>query len=267
MKKPILDVVFASEKRKGTLLLLYEGAQEMVSLLSSLDTTRTALIPQIRILEEHHLVSHHQDTYKLTPLGNLVADGMTPILDTVKVFDTDIDYWGTHRLDFIPADLLRRMNEIRSCVVIEPCVTELFELNNKYMDEAYRSMSLHTITTLLHPQFKDTYPDMIAHGVDIQLILSYGLFQKIRVENHADLKQLINNDKIKAFVYKKPMSFISFSSNDRSLLLRLLTVSGEYDGKQLILEGPNAVNWGKELFDHYLKESIQITEKSMDSLF
>lgn len=267
MKKPILDVVFASEKRKGTLLLLHEGPQEMISLLSSLDTTRTALLPQIKVLEEHHLVSHHQDTYELTPLGNLVADGMTPILDTVNILDTDIDYWGTHRLDFIPAGLLRRMNEIRNCAIIEPYVTELFELNNKYMDEAYRSMSLHTVTTLLHPQFKDIYLDMIEHGVDIQLILSYGLFRKTRAENYADLKQLINNDKIKVFAYNKPMKLISFSSNDRSLLLRLLTVSGEYDGKQLILEGPNAVNWGKELFEHYLEGSIQVTEESIDSSF
>lgn len=159
------------------------------------------------------------------------------------------------------------MNEIRNCAIIEPYVTELFELNNKYMDETYESMSLHTVTTLLHPQFKDIYLGMVEHGVDIQLILSYGLFQKTRAENYADLKQLINNDKIKVFAYNKPMKLISFSSNDRSLLLRLLTVSGEYDGKQLILEGPNAVNWGKELFEHYLEGSIQVTEESIDSSF
>ncbi|MCQ6963542.1 helix-turn-helix transcriptional regulator [Methanolobus chelungpuianus] len=267
MKKQILDIVFASEKRKGTLLLLRERPREMAFLLSSLDTPRTALLPQIRVLEEHHLVSHEKDTYELTPIGNLIVDGMTPVLDTVNILDTDIDYWGTHRLDFIPAGLLRRINEIRSCAIVEPCVTELFELNRKYINDAYRSMSLHTVTTLLHPQFKDIYLDLVEHGVDIQLILSYGLFRKTRAENHADLKQLITNDKIRVFVYNKPMKLISFSSNDNSLLLRLLTVSGEYDGKQLILEGPNAVNWGKELFDHYLKGSIQVTEESMDSSF
>ncbi|MDN5309805.1 MAG: hypothetical protein PWP14_1199 [Methanolobus sp.] len=34
----------------------------MEELLSSLDTTRTALLPQIRILEEHSLVNHYEDT-------------------------------------------------------------------------------------------------------------------------------------------------------------------------------------------------------------
>ncbi|AFV22510.1 hypothetical protein Mpsy_0299 [Methanolobus psychrophilus R15] len=45
MKKPLLDVIFASEKRKGVLLLLQSGAKKMKYLLSALKTNRNHCFP------------------------------------------------------------------------------------------------------------------------------------------------------------------------------------------------------------------------------
>lgn len=120
MKKPLIDVIFASEKRKGVLLLLQEGSKEMETLLKELGTTRQALLPQMRVLEEHYLVTHDKDIYELTTTGKLLVDYMAPLVDTLGVLDTDIDYWGTRNLDFIPPSLLKRMNELKSCEVIKP---------------------------------------------------------------------------------------------------------------------------------------------------
>jgi predicted transcriptional regulator len=108
MKKSLLDVIFMSEKRKGVLLLLQKGAQEMEDLLVSLKTTRQALLPQIRVLEDHYLVAHYKDVYELTTIGKLIVDEMKPLVDTITVLDSDINYWGSHNLDFIPSLLLQR---------------------------------------------------------------------------------------------------------------------------------------------------------------
>ncbi|MDW7733504.1 MAG: hypothetical protein SCH66_13885 [Methanolobus sp.] len=71
MKKQITEVLLASDKRKNVLLLLQEGPLKMETLLESLDTTRSALLPQIKILKENHLISKSQDTYELTTIGKL----------------------------------------------------------------------------------------------------------------------------------------------------------------------------------------------------
>ena len=68
----------------------------MESLLKSLDTNRPTLLPQMRVLEESHLIVHYNDSYELTTLGKIVIDKMLPLLDTLEVFDVDIDYWGAH---------------------------------------------------------------------------------------------------------------------------------------------------------------------------
>ena len=93
ISKPLLDVICKSEKRKGALLLLQDGAKEMEEILKSLDTNRQALLPQIRVLEEHYLVNHQNDVYKLTTIGKLLVDEMVPLLDIIEVLDIDIDYW------------------------------------------------------------------------------------------------------------------------------------------------------------------------------
>lgn len=74
MKKSLLDVLFMSEKRRRVLLLLQDGTKEMEDILKSLDTTRQALLPQIRILKEHCLIDHYDDTYELTTIGKLIVD-------------------------------------------------------------------------------------------------------------------------------------------------------------------------------------------------
>ena len=52
MKKALLDVLYASDKRMRVLLLLKEEPKETQELLKFLDTTRQALLPQMKILEE-----------------------------------------------------------------------------------------------------------------------------------------------------------------------------------------------------------------------
>ncbi|WP_366931319.1 hypothetical protein [Methanolobus sp.] len=118
MKKLILDVIFKSEKRKNTLIILQEGPTEMENLLKYLETTRQALLPQTKILEDNYLVTHYNDTYELTIIGKLIVNEMIPLLDTIKLLDIDINYWGTRNLNFIPPHLLKILNETHKRISI-----------------------------------------------------------------------------------------------------------------------------------------------------
>jgi predicted transcriptional regulator len=51
------------------LIILQEGPTEMENLLKYLETTRQALLPQTKILEDNYLVTHYNDTYELTIIG------------------------------------------------------------------------------------------------------------------------------------------------------------------------------------------------------
>ncbi|AFV25346.1 hypothetical protein Mpsy_3147 [Methanolobus psychrophilus R15] len=260
MTQSLLDVIFASEKRKNALLLLQDGPKEMEFLLKSLDTTRQALLPQIRILENHYLITHFHDVYELTTIGKLIVDEMTPLLNTVETLDNDIDYWGNHSLDFIPSHLLGRINELGKCKLIKPHLIEIYEINKKFYEATRKSKSHYIVTTFLHPNFLELTADLINNNVKIYFITSQMLFDKLLEEKYDEFSLILQNKLIHAFVSSREMDFQFIAINDYYIMMALLKTSKEVDGSYLLCNSEKSLKWGKDFFDYYLKDSTQITE-------
>ncbi len=259
MMKPLLDVIFNSRKRRDTLILLQEAPQEMEYLLKSLDTNRQALLPQVKILENHYLVTKSDDVYGLTKIGKLIVDEVKPLLDTTSFFDTDLDYWGTHDLNFIPPYLLSRIHELSPFRVISNIPPmQIYEPSENVLEKAKHSKVQTSVTTFLFPNFASILKDFTESGVKMRLIVTQELLSKIRNEME-EIRVLLNNGDHEVFLCSKEMNFASFGTNDFCFMMRALTKKGDYDMKYIVTCKPSAIQWGNELFDCYLKESTPIT--------
>lgn len=273
MKKPLLDVVFSSEKRKSVVLLLKDGPQEMDFLLKSLDTTRQALLPQIRILEEQHLVTGSKDVYELTTIGKLMVDEMKPLVATVEIFDADIDYWGTRKLDFLPPDLLKNISRIGKCEIMNPSLHEMYALPQqiygafeKFQETVKKLETFTGVSTFFYPNYYEVFSNMVENHVKVNVIITQDMFDKVRNPEHAHIAELLKSEYLNFYVYPGKIDFVSFAYNENHLLLRLLNLSGVYDHKYVLCEKPEAREWGKELFEYYLKDSIPITEEDFEKI-
>ena len=260
MRKPLLDVLFMSEKRKNVLLLLKDGMKETKTLLHSLKTTRQALLPQIRILEESKLIEHRDDAYELTTVGKLIVEEMNPLVDTAEVLDADIAYWGERQLDFIPSALLCRLRELGSCNIIIPGMTELHEINKEFFEKSKTSKSVTKVTTFMYPNFPFIFSEWITIGLSISLIVSAELLEKIKRDNPEEFRSYLDSGKMKLFVYPGEIKFLSFGYNDYCAYLRLLRNTGEYDSKELLCCNPGAVEWCRELCEYYKAKSTPVTD-------
>ncbi|TGC06982.1 helix-turn-helix transcriptional regulator [Methanolobus halotolerans] len=260
MKKPLLYVIFASDKRNSALLLLQDGPKEMKFILEALGTSRQSLLPQIRILEEHHLVSKIDDSYMLTKIGELIVEKMVPLSNTIKVFDSDIDYWGSRKLDFIPSNLLQQIKELGKCDTVNPPVEEVHYLLTRFQEASARSKSLFGVTTFFHPNFKILFSELIQNKVSIYTIITPELHDKLVTQYHEKFKGLLENYLFHAYEYPGQLEFLSFAFNDNYLLLSLLNKEEYFDNKHYICSSKSALGWGKELFEYYLKNSTPITE-------
>jgi predicted transcriptional regulator len=230
----------------------------MEEILESLGTTRQALLPQIRILEKHHLVDHSDDTYELTRIGKLTVDEMVPLLNILEVLDADVDYWGTHNLDFIPHHLLERINEIGECSIISPSTEKMYEAHNELIEV---STQYHfSITTFFYPNFPDLFSQMFSKGTTINVILSQSLFDKLRTDNYNDIQKLLSNDLVHFFLYPEKMDFLSFVFSEHMVMISPLKSNGEFDNKHILCKDAGAIAWAKELYGYYLKGSLPITE-------
>lgn len=262
MKKPLIDVVFASEKRKKVLLLLQDGAKEMNFILEKLNTNRQSILPQIRILEEHYLVTNFDDSYELTTIGKLVIDEIIPMVGIFNLLDTDIDYWGTHKLDFMPAHLLKRLNELNKCKTETPPLTEIHSIQKSFHEASMRSKSLYVISKFLFPNYVMLFRGLFDNNVDTHFIVSSELFDKLQKENDPDFEDVLQNKLLHFFVYSGDIDLLSFGLNDECLLMRLFPKKGENDNMFFTCTGSSAHKWGKELYEYYLGKSKQITSLS-----
>ncbi|WP_406657830.1 winged helix-turn-helix domain-containing protein [Methanolobus sp. ZRKC2] len=248
-----------SEKRKNLLVLLEDGPKEMEMILRSLKTSRQALLPQIRILEEHHLIVKSDDTYELTTIGRLILNDMVPLLKTCQLFDVDINYWGTHNFDFIPNHLLRRINELEKCRTVSPPITEIYELVAEFHQGSKKSRSVFAITTFLHPNFTTLFSELMSNNTNIYMIISRELFSKLQTDYQGNLPDVFQNKLFYLYVYPKEMSFLSLIFNDFDILISPLKRGGGFDNKYIMCSSKSALEWGKDLFDCFLKDSDPLT--------
>ncbi|WMW22411.1 winged helix-turn-helix domain-containing protein [Methanolobus mangrovi] len=260
MKKRLLDVAFASDKRKNVLLFLQEGAKEMDTLLELLDTIRQALLPQMKILEEHYLVFHYDDKYELTTIGKLVVDEMVPLLNTVELFGNDIDYWGTRDLNCIPHHLISRISEIGKSKVISISPTEQYDVRSTHHEKSTECKFHSVVTTILYPNYHDIFSYLIENNIKIDLIVSESLLKKICTDHHVNFENYMKTDVVNIYVYNKKMDFLFFSYDEFYTNLCLLRNNGEFDSKFILFDNKNALKWGKDFFDYYLENSTPITE-------
>jgi len=259
MRTSLIDVLFMSEKRKGMLLLLHEGPTRMEALLGSLKTTRQALLPQIRILENNYLVSHNRDTYELTPIGKLAVEMMEPLLDTVRVLERYPDYWGRHDLSLIPLHLMERLRELGDCTLVIPSLQEMHDFNKEVHEKSKGSRSFFEVASTFKADFHFLFSELAQKGTSMTFIISKELQDHLQRERHEEFKEYLENEKTVFYLYPEKMPFLSFVGNDFCLLLELLTHEGSFDNTQLVCCNPDALVWGRELFDFYKQRSTQIT--------
>lgn len=260
VKKLLLDVIFASEKRKNVLLLLQDGPKDTQKLMESLKTTRQSLLPQIRILEEHHLIDQLDDSYKLTVIGERIVDRMIPLLSTINVLGFNLDYWGERDLEFIPPELMDRIQELGEYQVNEPSISNIHELNKEFTRASANSGIMRAVTTIFHPDFMDLFALWTQNRTEITMIISGELFEKLREQNRSDFQELLDNEYITFYLYDRPFNFVYFAFNDECILMTMLTKEGWYDNKELISYESTALAWGQDLFKHYMKDSTPIKE-------
>lgn len=259
VKKSLVDVAFMSEKRKLVLLLLKDGARDMEDLLFALDTSRMALLPQVRILEEHHLVSHYRDTYELTKIGKLVVDEMCPLLDTIDVLNEGISYWGTRSLDFIPPHLLNRINELGKSKIITPSPADMYDIHDDFHEMSKNSSAVFSVTSFLYSHFPELFDEITLHGAHMNVIIPGELFDKLRMSNSIGLERILSNNRVDLFVHPGSFRFLSFGYNDNNAILTPLNDSGDFDNRHILCTDPRALQWIKELYEHYLKDAVAVT--------
>jgi predicted transcriptional regulator len=258
MKISLIDLAFLSEKRKDVLLLLEEGPKTGDEIKTALNVNSTSIMPQIKKLKEGRLiVQDDKNTYKLSEMGEIVVEKMEPLLDTVRVFEENYDYWTNHDFTAIPEYLLNRIDELGNYFMLEADLNRLFEVPEDFKNNLLESKRVKMFLSYFNPLHVEIYSELARKGAEICLILTEPVFDRMKKDYYEDLKSLMESKNIEIYICDKNVTLKDVVT-ERFCSLVLFDKKGKFDHQRLMSFDESALKWCEELFLYYKEMSTRL---------
>lgn len=258
MENTLLDLILLSEKRKNVLLLLLKGPKDIETIKKTLNASATAVQPQVKKLKDQHMVIQEKNLYKLSEMGRVVVEKMKPLVDTITVLEENANYWAEREMSEIPPFLLRRISELGHCTIIEPQVDHMFEMIPEYVKNARMAKELKTAISYFHPLFPSFFLEITEKGIPVSLVFPESILKRWVEDYREHTEQYLKKENAKLFVCKDCEKIPSIVAADNFMAMALFPKSTVFDRKYVICFEPDALVWGKELYDFYEQRSEQI---------
>ncbi len=262
MRRALIETISRSEKRKDVLLLLKDGPVSMPRILEDLEVSRNALLPQIKILDKNHLITrvNDNDTYTLTKFGKLIVADLIPLLSTLETLEDKMDYWTKHNIDCIPEELFYRIRELEESELVEPELYEALELGNDVISKTLSSKWINIAVSFYHTDFPSLFMEYAENKTDFKCIFTKEVFLKMEKEDGDILNELIKYPGIEFYIYKGEMDISTLIVTEDFMHLQLLTDNYIYDPRYIMAHSQKAIEWSKELFQHFIDHSTPLSD-------
>lgn len=259
MKISYVDLIFSSDKRKTILVQLREGPKSIEEIVGILNVSPTSVYPQIKMLMEGHLLYREKGKYKLTLIGEAVADKMQPFLETLETLGDKYDFWRTHRLDSIPPHLLKRISDLKSSVFAKSLnESSMFSPHEEFVENISKSKFVKGISPFIHPLYPKMFLYFAERSIDVSLVVTGSVFNRLRTEFRSEMEKFLSLDNAHVYVYDKEI-FLSCAVTDRFLSLGLFYNNSIYDHvNDIISFDSRALHWGEDLYTYYERFSREV---------
>ncbi|MFY1110962.1 MAG: helix-turn-helix transcriptional regulator [Methanosarcinaceae archaeon] len=257
MKSWLLDLIFLSDKRTEFLLLLKEGPKSVDEALEKIEVRRTSLLPQIKKLKEQNLIVQEENKYSLSLQGKIIVEKIHPLLNTVRVFEKDTEFWMRRRLDTIPYPFLNRIEEIGDYRLIEPDLGHAFELIPEFVENISNSNRAVMFFSFFHPQIPEFFLNLAKKDIELSLIINKPILERLEKDFRDETAQILEKENTSIFLFndEEIETPAAIAASDKVMFLGLFDRNSRFDRQYIINSKPEALQWGKDLFSYYAKIS------------
>jgi predicted transcriptional regulator len=257
MDKDLIDLLFMSQKRRDLLLLLKNGGRKMEDIVSTLHVTPTGMLPQIKKLKEESLISQENKEYRLTPLAEILVEKMEPLLDTLEVIEGNLHYWHERDLSSIPHSFLERLNELKSCALIEPDPDNIFEPPAIFLENIRKSRQILSYSSIFHPIFPEIFTKK-GENTEITLIVTQKIYERLKNDFEKELELYMAGEKRRLFVCVDEVRIAMIIKTECFMSADFLTSKGAFDQETLIGFDPAPMKWAEDLILYYRDKAQEI---------
>ncbi|HIH75388.1 MAG TPA: winged helix-turn-helix domain-containing protein [Methanosarcina sp.] len=281
-KLSLLDTIFLSEKRKNLLLLLKEeGPKSSDEIKNAFDFPWKSITPQLKKLIDWGLVFEEEGMYTLSDMGSTIVTNMQFFLNTLSIYEENLDFWYEHDTSSIPPHLLIRIRELGHVSILERDLSNVFRIPEEITENLANSNRIMSFVSVFHPSSPFLYFECMEKGIEATSIITKTIFDVLQTEFNSELpliktsSSILNRviieyrQKIKHILSSKASDFLiydvalkpmSMIVTDKLFLLALPDKKGRLTSQFLISSDPQALKWGEELFIYYKERSKPLAE-------
>jgi len=229
-----------------------ESDQTLEEIRTTFGYTATGVLPQIRILEYHGLIRQTDRLYTLTPLGRTCASLLAPLVRMTHFLDNHDEYWRTHLISEIPADLLDRIYELGQIRILTARADDLFVAREEFRQEVTQTNCFQGMSAMVHPHHLELFYEIATRGADIAHILSPGAAQTLLKVYPEKIEKLLSIKKDCLFICQREFPWECVIT-DNAVFFSLFTNNRMADPHHdLFAQDISARNWAFDLFNRYM---------------
>lgn len=246
------------------MLSLLRGAKRLAELKSEVGSGETTILHALRDLEAINLTVKSGMTYRLTPLGVIEALIMEDASSAVEVLERFKDFWLLHDITAIPPRFLRRIGALKESTLVRVETLELSKVHKTFLEILLTSERIRGISPIFHPDFVAAFKQLLGQGASVELILtSVVLKRTLTLADPELMAKYLEKERLKMFL--RDGLGIALTMTENAFSLGLFKPGGEYDyDMDLVSHSQEALEWGKELFQHYLRGARRIRQEDLN---
>jgi predicted transcriptional regulator len=247
-----------SKVRTKILLCLRAGVKNTSDMEKEIGIRNTTILHAIKEMAESKMVARTEKGYALTNLGMMQACMLNEMIDFVLVLERYGDFWQTHDISAIPDSLMTRIGMLSKSEILEGNPADILKTQEFFISELRRSTEIRGLSPIIIPGYEEAVATATMNGAEVDLILTKPVIDIVIREHIEILNQLLECENFGLYRIDSEVP-AAFTVTNSLFSLGLFRVDGGYDvGKDLNCMGETAIEWGNELFDHYLRRSNRI---------
>jgi len=255
----MLRLLICSDLRKNLLLSLRNGATTLADLRDVTGASSTAAIHALRELERERLtLQDDKRNYLLTSSGKVVALHLESFVKTVDVITQFGTFWLGHDLSGIPDDFLKNIGFLQDSVLLTSTPTDVFNAFSTFVTLLEKAKVIKGVLPVFTPGLLDIFADLAALDIPIELVVTREVLDTVlELVDRSALKNVLKPN-LKLFVIEQNPKTV-FTVTDYFFILGLFRFDGSYDySNELLSYSVEGIQWGRGLFDHYMRASKEI---------
>lgn len=257
--KDDLKFITTSSVRTKIILSLKEGDKSINDLRSQLDLKPSSVSHALKNLEMEGIVFKDGKNYDLTSLGKLYSIKSENLIKSFGTIKNGQKMWLNHLMEGIPPFLIKKMGCLNNSFIVESTPTDIIKPHTYYAEILSKSNRIKVVSPIFYYPFFDLYTEGLGDKAKVEIILTPLILDAmIKNMGKAKLEKVIPSNNLKFLSMDKDIKIV-FTVTEKFLILGLFLHDGLYDATMsLVTYDKDAIKWGEELYEYYLKETEEI---------